>query len=150
MRSPLFLGLPLVVAAVACGGATTSDLFNDASAGNDASTGNDSSTGSDGSTGKDARPDVTPANCNALINEVANARDKARECNPSSGEPQCSKSVQDLCCPISVSDPTRKEVVDFLNAVAAVKKAGCNVPCPATPCPIAPSNKCDSQTAHCL
>ncbi len=153
MRSPFVFVVPLFVASVAigCGGATTSDLFNDASTGSDASTGNDSSPGNDGAPGKDARPDSPPpADCKNLINDVANARDKARECSTVSAEPQCSKTVQDLCCPISVTDLTRKEVVEFVNAVAAVKKAGCQVPCPAIPCAPTPSNKCDSQTAHCL
>lgn len=150
MRLPFaaFASAPLLALVVACGGATSTDLFQDAAATNDASSGNDGG-GNDGGV-KDARPDVTPANCKALIDDVANKRDKALECNPGGDTPQCNALVADLCCPISVTDPTRKDVQEFAAAVEAVKKAGCGVACPAIPCPSTPSGKCDLKAAHCL
>lgn len=143
-----FLPLPLVACVVAaCGGATSTDLFQDASA---TDSGGQSDGGGTKDGGPDARPDAPGPNCNALINDVANKRDKALECNPGSSEAQCNALVPDLCCPISVTDPTRKDVQEFAAAVEAVKKAGCSIPCPAIPCPGQPSGKCDGKTGRCL
>jgi hypothetical protein len=142
---PGFFVLTLSVAA--CGGSTTTDLFQDASATNDGSS-NDSGTKDSGTI--DARPDGPAPNCTALVNEVANKRDKALECNPNGGAIQCNALVPDLCCPISVTDPTRKDVQEFAAAVDAVKKAGCTIGCPAIPCPAQPSGKCDGKTGKCL
>ncbi len=144
-----FLPLPLVACVVAaCGGATSTDLFQDASA-TDSGGQSDGGGTKDGG-GPDARPDAPGPNCNALINDVANKRDKALECNPGSSDAQCNALVPDLCCPISVTDPTRKDVQEFAAAVEAVKKAGCSIPCPAIPCPGQPSGKCDGKTGRCL
>ena len=72
------------------------------------------------------------------------------ELNAGSIEAQCNALVPDLCCPISVTDPTRKDVQEFAAAVEAVKKSGCSIACPAIPCPSQPSGKCDAKTGRCL
>jgi hypothetical protein len=148
MRSFIaFASFAAALGLAACGGATTSDLFQDASSG-DGSSSSDSGT-SDAT--RDAKPDTGPApNCNALIADVANKRDKAVECNPGSNEAQCTALVADLCCPISVTNAGRKEVQEFSAAVEAAKKSGCTSACPAIVCPTTPSGKCDPKNARCL
>ena len=134
----------LLVSLVACGGSTTTDLFNDASTGNDSGGGSDSGGGNDAG-GPDARPDAGP-NCQSLLAAIGAAQEKATKCN--AGDPgQCGTIVQGMCCPIVVTDPTTAEVKDYVAAVDAAKKAGCQTPCP--PC-AAPQKICNKNTNRCL
>ena len=147
------LVFPMVlVSLVACGGSTTTDLFNDASTGNDSGNGgNDSGSGNDAGQGKDssvvdARPDAPTPTCQDLLTAIAAAQEKAVKCN--SGDPnQCGTIVSGMCCPISVTDPTSGDVKDFVAAVDAAKKAGCQTPCP--PCAF-PQKICNKNTGRCL
>lgn len=137
--------LALAPFALACGGSTTTDLFADAST--DGSSGTDGGSGTDGSPA-DARPDVSQAQCQKLLADVANLRDKARKCEPNGGSIPCAVLVDDLCCPISVTDPKTQDVQNFVAAVKAATQSGCSIACPAIACPTEPSKVCNG-TGRC-
>jgi hypothetical protein len=161
-------GLLLVCAAIACGGSTASlggDVTDgggaDAGGGTDAGGGLDAGGGSDAGGGTDAgggadsggSGDTGAADdggggidagdagvdCNALAAEVSKAETEATKCCPTCALAQCGIAVQGLCCPISVT--TMLQAKTFQAAVDHYK-AFCQYACPATPCEIAPSDKC--------
>jgi len=135
MRSIVALTFSLLVG---CGGATQTDLFVDASA-------TDGGSGTDGGGGNDARPDAPAADCKTLLANVNDLRNNAVKCNPGSPVASCDVQVDDLCCPLTVTGPaSRKEVADFEAAVKAAKAGNCTVGCPAMPCTVKPSLKCNN------
>lgn len=146
MGAKTFTTAVLFSAFVACGGAVAQDLGD---GGDPASDGGDPGTGDGGGSdsGRDAVAIDAGSGCDKLGANVDDLRPKALQCCYQCNVQQCDKLVEDLCCPISVSSGNFDKVGPFEDAVRAFKNAGCQVPCPASPCRTAPSKQCQMSGA---
>jgi len=143
------LGAFLFAFAAACGGST----FAAVDTAKDAST---SDAAGDGAA--DARADAADAStdvpvldgdaCASLLANVDRLRPTARTCCPSCNALQCTETVDDVCCPISVTHADAQDVVAFADAVRAFR-AQCAPMCPGRPCAPTPTNDCDPNTSLC-
>jgi hypothetical protein len=94
----------------------------------------------DGSTA-DAPDDADAGpSCAELSAELDKLRADARTCCPVCKSIQCAFSVQDVCCPISIT----ADSAPAFSAAVAKFKAACPVACPAIVCPVAPSKICQA------
>ncbi len=93
--------------------------------------------------GKDARSDATAdggaLDCNSLRANLDALTNQARTCCPICNTAQCSHVATGLCCPVSITAGSAPELE---KAVAQYTQNCGPVACPATPCFMAPSNKC--------
>jgi hypothetical protein len=144
LASILLTSIP--VATGACGGAT--DVLGGGGGGDagltdggDGGKGDGGGAGSDGGSGTD---------CTSLAAEIATLQAKAQECCATCDIVQCTKSVNGLCCPVSVNIATSQATQAFVAAVQQYQ-AACVSMCPAIVCQAAPSGICDgtSTTGEC-
>jgi len=79
--------------------------------------------------------------CTKLRAAVNQLRPAAQACSNPGGNGECGAQVDDVCCPISVTDRNSQPVKDFEKAVRAYSDA-CRIACPLTVCDREPSKSC--------
>lgn len=151
---PWLVSSPLLIA-VACGGTSFTGIDNqkDASAAKDAVAPADDAAVRDGGTvdavAMDApSSDGSTDDCATLLARIDQRRPDALKCCATCGALPCGQTVDDVCCPISVSDSNAPAVVDFGAAVDAYRQR-CNPACAGSTCPAVPSQDCDPNTSQC-
>lgn len=93
--------------------------------------------------GGDAGPDGggTSRQCQLLRTQVDRLRPAASACSLDDKD-VCGHLIDDVCCPLTVSDPLSEDAQRFSEAVKAFKSARCSAFCPKVLCPEKPSRSC--------
>jgi hypothetical protein len=98
---------------------------------------------SGGGGGKDTgTPDTGGKSCDELKAEVDRLRPGAIACSASDKPTPCGQLIDDLCCPLTVSDNNAEGARTFRAAVKNYKDANCKAICTDIPCSTQASGKC--------
>ncbi len=132
----------------ACGG-TVATVGGATDAGDGGSDAKEQEAGSDSQPANDGgSPGDGSSSCDALNARIDALRQQALQCCPTCNILQCSHLIEDICCPLDVTDPSSPAVVAFENDVALYKSM-CQYGCTAVVCGMTPSNACDSMSSLC-
>jgi hypothetical protein len=136
----------LTIAVVAACGGSVASIDGDAG-GVDSGSGDGSIADSSVDASADGGADSAPMTCAQQLAQLDAIRQATRKCCPTCNSVQCDVKVDDLCCPISATNPQAAQLM--ADAVSKYKAECGPIACPAMPCQAAPSNFCDPNTSLC-